>query len=79
MRVFKSDPLLPGFVGKKGQNDFHDYPLGEVNCPSTSGRTSVPASTDAATTRPVAPTTSSGLSWRGLKVPKILVVKRASM
>ena len=52
---------------------------GEVNSPSASGRTSVPASMDVATTRSVAPTTSSGLSWRGLKVPKILVVKRASM
>ena len=79
MRVFKSDPLLPGSVGKKGQNDFHDYPLGEVNCPSTSGRTSVPASIDAAALKPVASTTSFGLSWRGLKVPKKVVVKRARM
>ena len=52
---------------------------GEVNSPSASGRTSVPASIDAAALKPVASTTSFGLSWRGLKVPKKVVVKRARM
>jgi len=52
---------------------------GEVNNPSASGRTSVPASIDAAALKPVASTTSFGLSWRGLKVPKKVVVKRARM
>ena len=28
VRVFKNDPPLPGYMGKEGQNDFHDYPLG---------------------------------------------------
>ena len=51
----------------------------EVSSPSTSGGTSVPASRDASASRPVAPATSSGFSWRGLKVPKNLVVKRARM
>ena len=52
---------------------------GEVNSPSASGRTSVPALIDAAALKPVASTTSFGLSWRGLKVPKKVVVKRARM
>jgi len=26
VRVFKSDPPIPGFVGKVGRNDFHAYP-----------------------------------------------------
>ena len=27
MRIFESDPPLPGSVGKEGRNDFHDHPL----------------------------------------------------
>ena len=28
VRVYKSDPPLPGSLGKDGRNDFHEYPLG---------------------------------------------------
>ena len=49
-----------------------------VISPSTSDRSVVPTSADAAA-RPVAPATSSGLSWRGFKAPKKLVVKREKM
>ena len=51
----------------------------EVVSPSSSGRSTNQTSTDDAAARPVAPATSSGLSWRGLKAPKKLVVKRAKM
>ena len=60
-----------------------DTPAGQdfgdgVISPSTSDRSVVPTSADAAA-RPVVPATSSGLSWRGFKAPKKLVVKREKM